>query len=179
VVLGLTDAVRARLVDLLFRRHANRNGVDRDVCEDCVAYAHWQAECQNPCVRDLFAWLFQVAKNRLHDLCSSAHFRSSERLRYAVSLQLDTRYYHEQPPVVDEAARTRARDVLHEHLQALPVRQRKALYLHEWVGATYAEIAERTGTTEDAARNAAKRGRTALRKRLELDSRFDREAWAA
>lgn len=60
-----------------------------------------------------------------------------------------------------------------DHLVALPERQRRALILHDMMGASHAEMAATLGIGEGNARTILHRARAALRERLQCHCHLD------
>ncbi|MGC4110374.1 MAG: sigma factor-like helix-turn-helix DNA-binding protein [Nocardioides sp.] len=72
---------------------------------------------------------------------------------------------HHRPEVVGEP------DTLREAVLALPIKQRKAVLLHHWLGLSVEQTAEELGSTASHAQTQADRGLAALRTALAREVR--------
>jgi RNA polymerase sigma-70 factor (ECF subfamily) len=151
------DAKTARAFDLLYREQAHRlwraifaYAGDREVASDAVAEAFAQCLRRGDAIRSPKAWLWRVA------------FRIAAgemKRRRDQSLLSDDRSY-ELPESAWE---------LVSALRSLPERQRAVLVLRYYAGYPAREIAGILGTSTATVRVHLSRGRTRLRKLLEVD----------
>lgn len=97
------------------------------------------------------AWLFRVAVNPCRD-----EFRKSRRKEVSLELASEATLKPEQRQLLEEVA-------------ALPEKQRTVIHLHYYEGYSLQEIADLLGITLSSVKMRMKRGREALRCRLEED----------
>lgn len=132
----------------------------QDLVQDAFvrAYRHLR-RCGDP---ERFAgWLFKILSNLCRTAGTKRSKRSMEPLDSLSRLASDA----PAPDAVAEASWTRAR--VREALDAVPADQREALVLMYLEGYSVSEIEELTGASSSAVKMRLKRGRDALRARLE------------
>ena len=117
----------------------------------------------------LRSWLGTVMRRRvLEERRSSAHRRGREQAVARPEGQLNSTL---------EVERAELRRFLVDEVLLCPEPIRSTLVLRYFEGHSYAEVAERTGTTAAAARQRASRGLAQLRERLDERSGGDRSVW--
>ena len=130
--------------------------VGRTEAEDCLQETFMSALRAYPSLRhgdNLRAWLFTIAHRKATDVVRRAMRRPSTSLDGV-------------EPVAPPAA-SPDDDVLWVDVRALPPKQRAAV-VHRFVfDLAYAEIGERMGTSEEAARRSVHEGLTKLRRRID------------
>lgn len=133
----------------------------RDIAQDAFvrAFRHLH-RCGEP---DKFAgWLFRIAANLCRTEGKRAGKRTMEPLeQHRASLPC------EAPGPLEAAESSWTRERVREALDALPEDQREALVLMYVMGYSVSEIEEMTGASGSAVKMRLKRGRDALRDRLE------------
>jgi RNA polymerase sigma-70 factor (ECF subfamily) len=160
-----TNRVRAAAAtDALYRRHRDR------VLRYCRGFLRRPADAEDA-VQQTFlqvqralghgvepvseaAWLLTIARN----VCLTRI--DSEQRRARVEIAADPSVLAESAGAVDAPADLS--DDVAAALAALPERQRRALYLREWHGLSYAEIAEMLETTEAAVETLLFRARDSI-----------------
>lgn len=112
-------------------------------------------------------WLYTIAHNRLVD-----HWRAKGLALVPIDEEDDEGNARVDPPAGPEAEphrRAAARETLArllEAIAALPAAQREAFLLHEESGLTVSEIAQATGTNEEAAKSRLRYAMNKLRQAI-------------
>jgi RNA polymerase sigma factor (sigma-70 family) len=144
------DREQARLRNFIRRRVADRDDAE-DILQD-VFYELVEAYRMVKPVEQVTAWLFRVARNRITDL-----FRRKKReaLRNESAMitedgeMLQLEELLPSPDVGPDAAYARSvlLEELDDALDELPDEQREVFIAHEWMGQSFKELAEKTGTS--------------------------------
>jgi RNA polymerase sigma-70 factor (ECF subfamily) len=120
-------------------------------------------------------WLFRIATNVAID-----HLRSPAFRRRPASLEdvgdPDASVLAERPSNIEhQAIRNQMNSCIREVVDNLPANYRAVLVLSDLEGYTAAEVAERLGLSQEAAKIRLHRARGHLRKALELECQFYRD----
>jgi RNA polymerase sigma-70 factor (ECF subfamily) len=145
----------ADVVTSLVRRRVRRHEDACDVVQQTFLQMH-RARARFDPERLLRPWLFTIAANLSRD-----HARRSHHHREVTS-DIEVAAPTSGDPLVSASERLRVRRAL----AALPANQREVLELHWIEGASYRDIAARTGASHAAVKLRAFRGRAALRDAL-------------
>jgi len=142
------------------RRHAPDEETAEDVLQDAFIRAIANANAFSV-VEDAAAWIFSTLRNRLIDLVRGESFR-----RKAGELDLRRETLEEIAVAAgfdaqDELLRGELVEALETAMAALPPEQRDVVLAQTLGGSTFAELAEKTGTSIDTLMS---RKRRALRK---------------
>jgi RNA polymerase sigma factor (sigma-70 family) len=98
------------------------------------------------------AWLLKIA----HNVCLTRRRSAFRRRRVEMPGDLESLHLATQPAEIDELIR------LPEALRGMPGRQRQALFLREWQGLSYKEIARELGLSQPAVETLLFRARRSL-----------------
>ncbi|GIX00886.1 MAG: hypothetical protein KatS3mg111_4218 [Pirellulaceae bacterium] len=165
-----------RLRARLLARLGNREEVDEVMQEVAVAAAQ-QAQRPEP-VRDVGAWLYQVAMRQMMQLRRKAGRRRKLAQRAAAWAE-SQEFGAENDPLRFLLAAERQEKVRNA-LEQLDPRDQQSLMLKYAEGLSYGQIAERLGMTPSAVQSRLHRARRALRevltKKDESDESTDRSA---
>jgi RNA polymerase sigma factor (sigma-70 family) len=158
--------------------HARHGDAVRRLCRSIVADEHDAADAfqdawmrafvalaaDDPPIRELRPWLFQVARNACFDVLA----RRARPTLAAVEPP--------GPPTPEESCfgRQGLRAVL-DDVQALPVRQREALVLRELGGLDHSAIARRLCVSPENSRFLVAAARRTLRNRRDLRDQIDHQ----
>jgi RNA polymerase sigma-70 factor (ECF subfamily) len=160
--------VSAVETELLYRRHAHR------VLRYCARYLRPSFEAEDALQQTFLrahraldrgvepvseeAWLLAIARNVCLNRIDAA--RRRDRVEFAQ----DPHVLASTAAMVDSVAD--GPEDVYAALAQLPERQRRALFLREWHGLSYAEIASELGTSTDAVETLLFRARRSLAARL-------------
>lgn len=180
LLFGLTDHVRAALVDSVWRRFNTTHTMTAAMCEDAVSSALTKAHIGNPCVRVLGDWLFVVACNELRSALRCYAVRNREyTMDPAEAYEISPlRVTHEArvPDALTALVAQESRDALRDALAQLKPKHRRVVWLLHYVGLTHNVIALRMRTNVGVTKMRALRGRRELQRLLLADARFDLSA---
>jgi RNA polymerase sigma factor (sigma-70 family) len=129
-------------------------------------------------VEKVTAWLYRVARNRIVDLFRT---QRQESLSEPISDDGDAVVLLDLLPSEDAGpdavyARNLLFETLDEALEELPEEQREVFLAHEFLGRSFKEISEETGTTVNTLLSRKRYAVLHLRRRLrEIDETFGSE----
>lgn len=154
----LYNATSSRLLALLIKQLGSEQEASDAL--QLVYMALWKrANRYNPGKGKALTWMIVVARNTAIDIM--------RRRRY--NLVSDDAVQEMEDgaasPLEREMLRS-TRDVLSEHLETLPVKQKEALQLHYFEDLTFDEVAARMNASPNTARSWGRRGMINLRQKL-------------
>ena len=138
------------------RRVVGNDAEAEDVAQEALLRLWGQAERWRPGEARIRTWLYRVSVNLSID-------RLRQRKGELVAEPPERSEPAEQQQLMEEKELQKSMDGA---LQALPDRQRVALVLFHYEGASMAEVAEVLATSPDAVESLLARGRRTLKKRL-------------
>jgi RNA polymerase sigma-70 factor (ECF subfamily) len=157
----LFDKHAREILGFLARRTSDPEAAVDILAETFASAFEARAEFRGEDPRSERAWLFAIARNQLADHFRSeqAHGSAVRRLGIERRELTDTEYDR-----IEELARTQElRDLVADQVERLPAEQQDAVRLRLIDELPYAEVAERLGITQQAARARVSRGLRTLR----------------
>ena len=129
-------------------------------------------------VEQVTAWLYRVARNRITDLFRR---QKSTSLNDSVTDDGDAQTFEDLLPSAEAGpeaiyARNVLLEALDEALDELPANQREVFISHEFLGQSFKEISESTGTSVNTLLSRKRYAVLHLRQRLqEIDNTFEQK----
>ncbi|MCI0465246.1 MAG: RNA polymerase sigma factor SigZ [Gemmataceae bacterium] len=161
-----TDAIWARLsADL--RRFIRRRVADDHVADDLLQETFVRVHRNLPALQEadrLAAWVYQIARNVLHD-----HYRKAA----TTTVELADADPADESDAHLSCLRGRAAEWLGEMVNQLPEGYRQAVQLSEIEGLPQQEVADRLGLSLSGAKSRIQRGRVMLKGVLEQCCHFE------
>ena len=159
--MGLAESAFREHYGRVYRFVRSRTASDaeaEEIAQTVFAEAAARLDAFKPGASPVLAWLFTVAQRRLIDA-------ARQRCRREQPLSLDViEVAAPEPNYGSEVA-----DALRGALTALPPLQRQAVVLRLINGQSFADVAQRTGSTEAACKMRFTRGIAAVRAHLERE----------
>lgn len=154
----LYKATSSRLLALLVKQLGSEQEASDAL--QLVYMALWmRADRYNPDKGKALTWMIVVARNTAIDVLRRRRFN-------LVSDDTVQEMEDGAPSPLEREMLRSSRDVLSEHLEALPVKQKEALQLHYFEDLTFDEVAARMNASPNTARSWGRRGMISLRQKL-------------